>query len=283
MLPLTPIVKYMIIINVVVFAVVVLPGELGYQTGLADALAMYYPSDDRFRTYQIVTHFFMHASLPHILFNMMGLYFLGPILEMRIGSSKFLGLYLLAALGSAALHTGQIWFTAGRYEELAAAFSAAPSLETFTNFFGRIRTESLIEGGQSLSKLVGEIENNLTFDKDLAGSLERGRYLMDSYVDYLKSTPVVGASGAISGVAAAFAVFFPWQKLQIIFIPIGIYAAYLIPFIFAVDLFLGVMDFGFDNIAHWAHLGGGITGALLAFVWRKTTAPPWLRRWDEGA
>jgi membrane associated rhomboid family serine protease len=35
-----------------------------------------------------------------------------------------------------------------------------------------------------------------------------------------------------------------------------------------VELFLGVNQFSWDNIAHFAHLGGALTGFLLIMYWR---------------
>lgn len=67
--PPTPVVRYLLILNAVVFALVVLPGELGFPLDLADKLALYYWTSDDFRPYQVVTHFFMHADLGHVFFN----------------------------------------------------------------------------------------------------------------------------------------------------------------------------------------------------------------------
>jgi membrane associated rhomboid family serine protease len=40
-----------------------------------------------------VTSIFLHGSILHLFFNMLALFFFGPILEQRIGSKSFLGLY----------------------------------------------------------------------------------------------------------------------------------------------------------------------------------------------
>ncbi len=42
----------------------------------------------------LVTYMFLHASILHILFNMLMLFFIGRLLERQIGSVRFLGLYL---------------------------------------------------------------------------------------------------------------------------------------------------------------------------------------------
>jgi len=38
----------------------------------------------------------------------------------------------------------------------------------------------------------------------------------------------------------------------------------------AIDLFGGVANVNGDNVAHFAHLGGAITGFILVFIWNKT-------------
>ncbi|MBZ5858796.1 rhomboid family intramembrane serine protease [Flavihumibacter profundi] len=80
----------------------------------------------------------------------------------------------------------------------------------------------------------------------------------------------VGASGAIMGVLAAFTYLFPNTPLYLMFIPIPIKAKYAIPGLMALDLFGGIASVNGDNIAHWAHLGGAITGFILVVLWNKT-------------
>jgi membrane associated rhomboid family serine protease len=49
--------------------------------------------------YRLLTATFLHAGVLHLAFNMMALSVLGPPLEQALGRSRFLALYLLAALG----------------------------------------------------------------------------------------------------------------------------------------------------------------------------------------
>jgi len=59
--------------------------------------------------WQLLTSMFTHVSLTHIAFNMLALYVLGPQLEMAIGRSRFLAVYLLSGLaGSASV----LWLSA---------------------------------------------------------------------------------------------------------------------------------------------------------------------------
>lgn len=80
----------------------------------------------------------------------------------------------------------------------------------------------------------------------------------------------LGASGAIMGIMAAFAYLFPNTPLMLIPIPIPIKAKWLVLGYVALDLFGGVGALPGDNIAHFAHLGGAITGFIIVLFWNKT-------------
>jgi membrane associated rhomboid family serine protease len=55
------------------------------------------------RPWTFVTYMFLHGSIWHILFNMMGLYFFGPRVEQRLGGDRFLWLYFLSGISGALL------------------------------------------------------------------------------------------------------------------------------------------------------------------------------------
>lgn len=55
-----------------------------------------------FRLWEFITFQFLHASLGHVLFNCIGLYFFGPWMERWWGSNKFLWFYLLCGVAGAA-------------------------------------------------------------------------------------------------------------------------------------------------------------------------------------
>jgi len=54
-----------------------------------------------------------------------------------------------------------------------------------------------------------------------------------------------------------------------LFIPIPIKARVFVLFYGVAELFLGVAQFSGDNIAHFAHLGGMLFGAVLILIWKK--------------
>lgn len=82
--------------------------------------------------------------------------------------------------------------------------------------------------------------------------------------------PAVGASGAVMGVFVAFAYLFPNTEMMIIPIPIPIKAKWLALAYIAFDLFGGFGRIAGDSIAHFAHLGGALTGFLIVLFWNKT-------------
>jgi membrane associated rhomboid family serine protease len=85
-----------------------------------------------------------------------------------------------------------------------------------------------------------------------------------------KVGPFVGASGAILGVALAFARTFPDAELMIFPLPVPIKAKYLILIMAAIDV-VGAVS-GSGNIAHTAHLGG-MASAWLFFALQGITRP----------
>ena len=94
--------------------------------------------------------------------------------------------------------------------------------------------------------------------------IEQKRQFLDS--PYLIT---IGASGAVFGLLLAFGWLFPNQELYVMFIPIPIKAKYFVFFYGIVELFMGVAQFSGDSIAHFAHLGGMLIGAILIMYWKK--------------
>jgi membrane associated rhomboid family serine protease len=81
-------------------------------------------------------------------------------------------------------------------------------------------------------------------------------------------TPVLGASGAIFGLLVAFGMLYPNMEMMILFIPVPVKAKYIIPIYIIIEIVLGVGQFGGDNVAHFAHLGGALLGFITVKLWR---------------
>jgi membrane associated rhomboid family serine protease len=79
--------------------------------------------------------------------------------------------------------------------------------------------------------------------------------------------PVIGASGGVFGLLLAFAWYFPRQRLLLLFPPIPMPAWLFVTLYGTLELFLGVTG-AEAGVAHFAHLGGMLGGALSILYWR---------------
>jgi membrane associated rhomboid family serine protease len=79
--------------------------------------------------------------------------------------------------------------------------------------------------------------------------------------------PTVGASGGVFGLLLAYGIYFPNNRVMLLFPPIPMPARVFV-FVYAlVELFLGVTGTQ-EGVAHFAHLGGMIGGYALVRYWR---------------
>ena len=255
MLRITDVAKNLLIINVLFFV-----AGFVFNT---DQLALYYPGSEKFRPFQLVTHFFMHANLMHIFFNMFALAMFGSALETLWGAKRFLFYYFACAFGAAALHLFVNYLDFSGLQTLIDNFRATPNYDTFWAFFKKVPIDRLNpEYRQAIMKLSSAIQ-----ESD-AGAINQATGAMEQYLRFKMSTPVVGASGAIFGLLLAFGMKFPDAELMLIFFPVPVKAKYFIPILMLVELYLGVNNFSWDNIAHFAHLGGALTGLFIILFGR---------------
>lgn len=101
----TDVVRHLLIINLIVFVFT----ELIFPNMLR-VLALYYPTSPYFQPFQLVTHFFTHAGLGHIFFNMFGLVMFGSPVEALWGPRRFLLYYIICALGAAITQLLMMYF-----------------------------------------------------------------------------------------------------------------------------------------------------------------------------
>lgn len=79
--------------------------------------------------------------------------------------------------------------------------------------------------------------------------------------------PTLGASGGVFGLLLGFAMFFPRQRVTLIFPPIPMPAWVFVTLYGAIELFLGVTGTQ-PGVAHFAHLGGMLGGLITILSWR---------------
>ncbi|KAF2510901.1 rhomboid family intramembrane serine protease [Flavobacterium zhairuonense] len=240
MMNITPVVKQLLIINIIFF--------IGAQLVPASEhfLALYFPENPSFGFWQPITHMFMHGGFAHIAFNMFALYSFGSTLEHFWGGKKFLFFYISCGLGAALVNFAVNYYF---YQDALNILQAN----------GFQKTEIL--------QLINEGKINTRWNELL--SVSQLRHLFEAY-----SIPVIGASGAIYGLLVAFTFMFPNAELGIMFIPIPIKAKYFVPiYMLLFDGFFGIFGssvMGIESgIAHYAHIGGAFFGFMIMWYWKK--------------
>jgi membrane associated rhomboid family serine protease len=98
MLQLTPVVRNIIIVNVIVFFLQIFFG--GINGPLTQILSLWSVGTQGFEPYQLFTYMFAHGGFGHLFFNMLSLAFTAPILENYWGQNRFLLFYLFTGVGA---------------------------------------------------------------------------------------------------------------------------------------------------------------------------------------
>ncbi len=96
----SPVVKNIIIINVLIFFASQVIGNINW-----DMFCLHYPTNEAFLPLQFITSVFMHADIVHLAMNMFGLSVFGTMLEMIWGPRRFFLFYLICGIGANMLHT----------------------------------------------------------------------------------------------------------------------------------------------------------------------------------
>ena len=204
----TPNVKKLLIVNIVIFLMMSISKSTEYffikNFSLFNPLL---PNNESilnpyFKFWQIFTYMFLHGGWTHLFSNMFGLFIFGSTLETFMGSKKFLTYYLLTGIGAALINIG-------------------------------------IDYLQMTNMLVDSMEYS-----------------------NMVTTPMLGASGAIFGILVAFGVLFPNVELMLLFFPFPIKAKYFVTLYGLYEIFAGTAGLQ-QGIAHFAHVGGLITGFIL--------------------
>ena len=79
---------------------------------------------------------------------------------------------------------------------------------------------------------------------------------------------MVGASGAIFGVMAAFTILFP-NTVFYLYFALPVKAKFLVGAYLIYTVYMIIYPSQMDNTAHLAHLGGAIAGGVMVLYWRK--------------
>jgi membrane associated rhomboid family serine protease len=172
---LTPAVKLVLIVNVAVF--IFFSPLLGFWPGLQlRALELLALSPELWKAWfplvplwQLVTYGFMHATFGHILYNMLGLYFLGTMLEGVIGTRRFMVFYMVAVVvaGFAQLMVGMLMdepapilgASGGVLAVICAMATLRPATRMILIIFPlTLRTLALIYVGIDLFRVIDQLQ-----------------------------------------------------------------------------------------------------------------------------
>jgi membrane associated rhomboid family serine protease len=188
---LPPVVKNLLIINVLVFAATYVLQKANI-IDLDYYFALFQWNSPLFKVWQIITHMFMHGSIMHLFFNMFALWMFGNVIENTLGSKRFLIFYLICGIGAALCYS------------MVFYWENSIDIQWFSH--------------------ISNIEQ-----KQLVNQIVQTNY--GDARAFPMVNPMLGASGAIMGVLFAFGYLFPNATVYYIVIPmkakyfVAIYAA----------------------------------------------------------
>ena len=173
-------------------------------------------------------------------------------------------------------------------------FTSGISLGDITDIF----TSMFMHAG--LAHIGGNMLYLWIFGDNVEDRMGRGRYIVIYLIGGVVASlahiftnpgsqiPTVGASGAIGAVLGAYLVLYP-QSRVLTLIPLGFFirlsmlpAALVLGLWFVLQFFSGVISLGgpdVGGVAFWAHIGGFLTGVVMAKIFAKPEEPAYLVHW----
>ncbi len=130
----TKVVRQLLLLNVAAFFL------LNYASNSLYYSLAFVPGRILSTPWSLLTYQFLHAGFSHLFFNMLALFFFGPKLEHRLGSRRFLGLYIFAGVVGALVHTGAAFGTgSGTIPMVGASAAVYGVLFAYARFWPRDR------------------------------------------------------------------------------------------------------------------------------------------------
>lgn len=167
---------------------------------------------------------------------------------------------------------------------------ALSGTETILSALSTLISSMFLHG--SFMHLAGNMLYLWIFGNNIEDVTGHGRYLIfyllcgvvaalvQAVPDMDSAIPMIGASGAISGVLGAYLLLFPKVKVQVI-IPIGFFMMRTIPAGWLLGIWIGFQIFSgvaagvaSSGVAWWAHIGGFLAGMAFIHLFRQETNDP---------
>lgn len=253
--------KNLLLLNIMMFVVMMVISS--GNEAIFDSLSAHYLNSVFFEPYQVVTHMFMHSLTDplHIFFNMFLLVMFGAHLERVWGPKRFFIFYISSGIGAFVLYNSiGVW----QLMELKnVLINAGNEIANINHYI----VDGKLTPFQTGEEFVSQTEKLVMAGKITPATLTQHIQELYDYASYNYSS-MVGASGAIFGLLAGFAMLFPNTQLMLLFPPIPIKAKYLIGGYIIFEVYNSLTG-PKDHIAHLAHVGGAIVGIIFILVWRR--------------
>ncbi|MGB1247296.1 MAG: rhomboid family intramembrane serine protease [Chitinophagales bacterium] len=202
------VVKYIIAVNAIVYLLMFYTPVGQYY----DLLAMFYIDTPYFKSWQLVTHMFMHGGFLHIAMNMYGVFLFGTILERIWGAQRFLFYYMATGIGAGMIYllVEGIRFkmnlgTFFPYTE-GLAYKVIPVVGASGAVFGILIAFAMLFPNTELRLLFFPVPI-------------KAKYLIGGYVVYELVTGLMNTAGDnvahfahLGGALVGFLILFYWQK-----------------------------------------------------------------------
>jgi membrane associated rhomboid family serine protease len=179
----SPVVRNLIIINVVIF----LFQNLARQMHVTELLSLWDLQSGYFKPYQFFTYMFAHGSFMHIFFNMLALSSFAPILENYWGEKKFLIFYLATGIGAGVLYAvvNYFFFPGTGGIMLGASGAIYGILMAFGLVFPNLEIMLLFPPIPIKAKYMVFIMGFLTYAMDGSGSVAHLAHFGGAFVAFL--------------------------------------------------------------------------------------------------
>jgi len=163
--------------------------------------------------------------------------------------------------------------------------------------YATIFTAMFLHGGWL--HVIGNLWALFIFGDNVEDRMGSGRYLvfyllsgvaaafLQVWISPRSTTPMIGASGAIAGVLAAYLVLFPHARVitlvPLFFFPwfIEVSALFYLAIWFVSQFFSGVLSAGVSGgVAYWAHVGGFVFGLATVKLFSRRH-PVYVQRYPD--
>lgn len=181
MFRLTPVVRSIIIINVVIF----LLQNLGSSIHLTERLSLWDFNSGLFQPYQFFSYMFAHGGIGHIFFNMLAMASFAPILESHWGDKKFLIFYVATGIGAGVIYGVVNYFTGGGGPMLGASGALYGVLMAFGMIFPNLEITLLFPPIPIKAKYMVFLIGFITYALDRSGNVAHLAHFGGAFVAFL--------------------------------------------------------------------------------------------------